>query len=144
MTHPSPASVAQTYFDALGRGDFPTVMAQFSDAVVWHQPGDNQFSGVHHGVEAVGALLGRMTAASEGSFRLTVTGTPMVNGELVAVPVRFTGSRSDASMDMAGVDLLTVRDGKIVEAHLFSEDATAEDAFWNAGDATDRDIPAPA
>lgn len=67
---------------------------------------------------------------SEGTFELADTGPHMVNGELVAVPVRFTGNRSDTSMDMAGVDLLTVRDGRIVEMHLFSEDAAAEDAFW--------------
>ena len=130
MTDQTPAAVAATYFDALGRGDIPTVMAQFSDAVVWHQPGANRFSGDHAGVEAVGALLGGMLEASEGTFRLTVTGPPMANGELVAVPVRFFGSRADASMDMAGVDLLTVRDGKIVEVHLFSEDAPSEDSFW--------------
>ena len=71
-----------------------------------------------------------MLEASDGTFQLTVTGPPMANGELVAVPVRFFGSRADASMDMAGVDLLTVRDGKIVEVHLFSEDAPSEDSFW--------------
>ena len=56
----------------------------------------------------------------------------MTNGELVAVPVRFAGSRSDVSMDMSGVDLLTVREGQIIEVHLFSEDGAAEDAFWGA------------
>ena len=30
-------------------------------------------------------------------------------------------------------DLLTVRDGKIVEVHLFTEDGPTEDAFWGAG-----------
>ena len=69
-------------------------------------------------------------SVSEGTFQLTVTGSLMVNGDLVAVPVRFTGQRADASMDMAGVDLLTVRGGKIVEVHLFSEDGSAEDLFW--------------
>jgi ketosteroid isomerase-like protein len=54
----------------------------------------------------------------------------MVNGDLVAVPVRFSGRRGAASMDMAGIDLLTVRDGRIVEVHLFSEDGAAEDKFW--------------
>lgn len=54
----------------------------------------------------------------------------MANGELVAVPVRFSGERADASMDMAGVDLLTIRDGKIIAVHLFSEDSADEDAFW--------------
>lgn len=133
MTDLSPAAVAATYFDALGRGDIPTVMAQFSDAVVWHQPGDHRFSGDHDGVAGVGALLGGMMETSEGSFQLQVTGPAMVNGDLVAVPVRFSGSRADASMDMDGVDLLTVRDGKIVEVHLFSADGPSEDAFWGQG-----------
>lgn len=133
MTEQHPAAVAATYFDALGRGDIPTVMAQFGDGVTWHQPGANRFSGDHHGLDGVGALLGGMMEVSEGSFHLEVTGPSMVNGELVAVPVRFTGSRAGASMDMAGVDLLTVRDGKIVEVHLFSQDGPAEDAFWGRG-----------
>ena len=130
MTDQTPTAVATTYFDALGRGDIPTVMAQFSDAVVWHQPGGHRFSGTHVGVAAVGALLGGMMEASEGTFALAVAGPPMANGDVVAVPIRFSGNRADASMDMAGVDLLTVRDGKIVEVHLFSEDAPSEDAFW--------------
>ena len=128
-----PADVAAAYFDALGRGDVPTAMAQLSPEVVWHQPGANQFSGEHIGVEGVGALLGGMMETSEGSFQLAVTGPAMVNGEFVAVPVRFTGARPAASMDMAGVDLLTVHDGKIVAVHLFSEDGAAEDAFWGRG-----------
>jgi len=130
MTEHSPAAVAETYFAALGRGDIPTVMAQFSDDVLWHQPGANQFSGDHHGIDGVGALLGGMMEASAGTFQLAVAGPAMVNGDVVAVPVRFTGNRADATMDMAGIDLLTVRDGKIVEVHLFSEDGPAEDLFW--------------
>jgi ketosteroid isomerase-like protein len=130
MSEQTPAVVAGTYFDALGRGDVPAAMAQLSEAVVWHQPGVNRFSGDHVGAEGVGALLGGMMEASQGTFQLAVTGPAMVNGELVAVPVRFSGRRDAVSMDMAGVDLLTVRDGKIVEVHLFSEDGPAEDEFW--------------
>ncbi|WP_285362858.1 nuclear transport factor 2 family protein [Microbacterium sp. LMC-P-041] len=130
MTDTTPAGVASTYFAALAQGDIPTVMAQFSPDVVWHQPGAHQFSGVHTGIDGVGALLGGMMEATMGTFALAVTGPAMVNGEMVALPVRFSGARGDASMDMAGVDLLTVRDGKIVAVHLFSEDGAAEDAFW--------------
>lgn len=133
MNEQTPASVAATYFEALAAGDVPTAMAQLGQQVVWHQPGANRFSGEHVGVEGVGALLGGMMEASNGSFQLAVTGPAMVNGELVAVPVRFSGTNADASMDMAGVDLLTVRDGKIVAVHLFSEDGAAEDAFWGRG-----------
>ncbi|NYD67659.1 nuclear transport factor 2 family protein [Agromyces atrinae] len=130
MTEQTPASVASTYFEALGRGDVPAAMALLADDVVWHQPGANRFSGDHAGVPGVGALLGGMMEASAGSFSLTVAGPAMSNGELVAIPVRFAGQREGASMDMSGVDLLTVRQGKIVEVHLFSEDGPAEDAFW--------------
>jgi ketosteroid isomerase-like protein len=80
MTDPTPAAVAATYFDALGRGDIPTVMAQFSDSVVWHQPGANRVSGDHAGTGGVGALLGGMMEASQGTFKLRVTGLAMVNG----------------------------------------------------------------
>ena len=130
MSEQTPAAVAASYFESLSKGDVPGALALFDPQVVWHQPGANRFSGDHVGVDGVGALLGGMMEASEGSFGLTVTGATMVNGEFAAVPVRFTGTRVGASMDMAGVDLLTVRDGKIVEVHLFSEEAAAEDAFW--------------
>ena len=130
MTDTTPAGIATTYFDALAQGDIPTVMAQFSPDVVWHQPGGHRFSGLHAGIDGVGTLLGGMMEASEGSFALVVTGPAMVNGEMVALPVRFSGTRTGASMDMAGVDLLTVRDGKIIAVHLFSEDGASEDAFW--------------
>ena len=130
MSEQTPAVVAATYFDALGRGDVPAALAQFSEDVIWHQPGANRFSGDHLGLEGIGALLGGMMEVSQGSFQLAVTGPSMVNGDLVAVPVRFSGHRDGASMDMAGVDLLTVRDSRIVEVHLFSEDGPAEDTFW--------------
>ena len=130
MSEHTPAAVAATYFDALGRGDVPTAMAQLGEAAVWHQPGANRFSGDHVGVEGIGALIGGMMETSQGTFQLAVSGPAMVNGPLVAVPVRFSGRREGRSMDMAGVDLLTVRDGKIVEVHLFSEDGAAEDDFW--------------
>ncbi|GAB3763807.1 nuclear transport factor 2 family protein [Microlunatus parietis] len=130
MSEQQPAAVAATYFDALAQGDVPGAMALLAPEVVWHQPGANQFSGDHVGVDGVGRLLGGMMEASQGTFQLQVTGTAMINGELVAVPVRFSGSRDGATMDMSGVDLLTIRGGKIAKVHLFSEDGAAEDAFW--------------
>jgi uncharacterized protein len=132
MTDQNPAAVATRYFDALSAGDIPRAMALFSPGVVWHQPGANRFSGDHHGPDGVGELLGGMMEASEGTFQLSVTGPAMVNGDLVAVPVRFTGRREGAAMDMTGIDLLTIADGAIAAVHLFSEDGDSEDRFWGA------------
>lgn len=132
MTDSSPAAVAARYFDALATGDVPGAMALLSPDVVWHQPGANRFSGEHRGHQGVGALLGRMMEVSGGSFQLAVSDPAMTNGELVAVPVRFSGRREGAAMDMAGVDLLTIVDGAIVAVHLFSEYGDAEDHFWGS------------
>lgn len=118
------------HFDALDRGDVPAAIALLSPDVVWHQPGFNRFSGDHSGIDGVGSLLGGMMETSQGTFQLAVSGPAMVNGEFVAVPVRFSGKRRDVSMDMSGIDLLTVRDGKIAEVRLFSADGPAEDVFW--------------
>lgn len=133
MTFQTPEHVSASYFDALSRGDVPAAMSLLSPDVVWHQPGAHQFSGDHEGLGGVGSLLGAMMEASAGTFQLVVSGVSMVNGDMVAVPVRFSGQRPDASMDMSGIDLLTVRDGKIVEVHLFSEDAASENTFWGQG-----------
>lgn len=130
MTEHTPATVAAAYFDALGRGDVPTAMALVSPDVVWHQPGANRFSGDHVGLDAVGTLLAGMMEVSQGTFQLMVDGAMMANGDKVAVPVRFSGQQDGVAMDMLGVDLLTVTDGRIVEVHLFSEDGAAEDEFW--------------
>jgi len=134
MSTPSPAAVVDHYFERLAAGDVAGAMGTMSPTIVWHQPGANRFSGVHTGPDGVGALIGGMMEVSEGTFRLSVTGPPMVNGETVAVPVRFSGRRADATMDMAGVDVLTIRDGRIVAVHLFSEDGPAEDAFWGTSE----------
>lgn len=126
----SPLTVTSAYFEALAEGNIPGAMAELSPQVMWHQLGQNRFSGVHHGPEAVAALVGGMHQISGGTFTLEVTGEPMVNGAQVAYPVRFTGERDGVRMDMSGLDLLTVADDRIVSVHLFSADGPAEDRFW--------------
>ncbi|MFD4669410.1 nuclear transport factor 2 family protein [Lentzea sp. NPDC058450] len=129
----TPLAVVTTYFEALESGDLATVAAQFADDVVWHQPGDNRFSGVHRGSEAVGAMIGGMMEVSEGTFSLKRNAPLMVNGDTVAAPVHWTAKRSGAEMDGVGVDLMRVADGKVVEVWLFTADPAEEDAFWGQG-----------
>lgn len=129
----SPLAVVTTYFDALEAGDFATVAAQFAPDIVWHQPGANQFSGVHHGADAVGAMIGGMMTVSEGTFTLRRNAPLMVNGDVVAAPVQWTGQRSGAGMDGVGVDVMRVVGGKVAEVWLFTADPAEEDAFWGQG-----------
>ncbi|GAA1459471.1 nuclear transport factor 2 family protein [Nocardiopsis exhalans] len=122
--------IAREYFQAVQAGDLAKVGELLAEEVVWHQPGANQFSGEHKGRDAVFALLGGMMEASQGSFAIDAVHALMGNGDLVAAPIHFAGRREDAAMSMDGVDLLRLKDGKIVEMWLFSEDEVAEDAFW--------------
>ncbi|MHA6626334.1 nuclear transport factor 2 family protein [Pseudonocardia sichuanensis] len=129
----APLAVARRYFDALSAKDFATVAAMFADDIVWHQPGDNRFSGTHRGSAAVGEMIGGMMAVSEGTFALSATAAPMVNGTLVAAPVHFSGTRDGAAMAQDGLDLLRIEGDRIAEAWLFSSDPRSEDTFWGAG-----------
>lgn len=122
--------IAQAYVKAAQTGDQATLGRVLSPDVVWHQPGNNQFSGTHRGMAAVGQMLGQMMAVSKGTFSITGAEHFMANGEWVAVTLQFAGNRDGLTLQQPGVDLLRIVDGKIVEVRLFSSDSAQEDTFW--------------
>ncbi|MFF1720694.1 nuclear transport factor 2 family protein [Streptomyces sviceus] len=122
--------IARRYFQAVQTADMAALGELLDEAIVWHQPGTNQFSGEHKGQGAVFQMLGRMMEASQGTFAIDEIRTLMANGDLVAATIRFSGRRDNTSMSMDGVDLLRITGGRITEMWLFSEDPATEDAFW--------------
>lgn len=122
--------VIGAYFKALSEGDIPGAFSHFDANVTWSQPGSNQFSGLKTGPEQIGASIGKMMEYTEGSLVVAPAGEMMVSDMLVAAPVHFTAKKGDKSMDMGGIDLFEVKDGKITKVWLFSEDQEAEDKFW--------------
>jgi hypothetical protein len=44
--------------DTVQTGDQATLGSLLSPEIVWHQPGNNRFSGVHRGIPAVGGIAG--------------------------------------------------------------------------------------
>ena len=122
--------IAKSYIKAVQTGDQATLGSLLSPQVVWHQPGNNQFSGTKNGIAEFGAMMGAMMAKSDGSFTITHAHRYLANGNLVAIEIEFDGHREGAKVDQAGIDLLRVEDGKIVEVWLFSSDPEQEDAFW--------------
>ena len=71
-----------------------------------------------------------MMDISGGSFKIDKVHAVMGNGARVAAIVEFSGTRDGAEISMLGVDILTIKDGQISEAWLYSENQAAEDAFW--------------
>ena len=121
---------ARKYIQAVQTGDQAALGALLAPDLVWHQPGNNRFSGTHKGAEAVAGMIGGMMTVSQGTFAITRANGFMRNGVWVAVELEFEGRRDGLVMSQRGVDLLRIENGRIVEARLFSSDPEQEDAFW--------------
>ena len=126
----TPKEVVVAYAEALGKGDVPAAFSFFSSEAKWYQPGTHQFAGIKNGTDEIGKMLGGMMEAAKGTFALKPNGNIMVNGNLVAMPVRFSGIIDDRKIDMDGIDLFEVSEGKIAGVWLFSDDQEVEDTFW--------------
>ena len=122
--------IAKSYIKAVQTNDQAKLGSLLSPQVIWHQPGNNQFSGTKNGIAEFGAMMGAMMAKSGGSFAITHAHRYLANGNLVAIEIEFAGQRQGATVDQPGIDLLRIVDGKIVEVWLFSSDPEQEDAFW--------------
>jgi ketosteroid isomerase-like protein len=126
----TPIEIAQKYIHAVQSGDQAALGALLAPDIVWHQPGNNRFSGTHQGVQAVGGMIGAMMEVSKGTFAITRANRFMGNGPWVTVEIEFEGQRDGLRMSQQGIDLLRIEEGRIVEARLFSSDPAQEDAFW--------------
>ena len=63
--------IARQYADAISAKDFATATGLFAAGIVWHQPGDNRFSGTHRGAAAIGKMFGgMMTVAGAATLDL--------------------------------------------------------------------------
>lgn len=122
--------IAKTYIKAVQTGDQATLGSIISPEVIWHQPGNNQFSGTHRGMADVGPMLGKMMEMSKGTFAITRADHYMANGDWVAITLEFVGEANGNKLKQAGVDLIRIEGGKIVEVRLFSSDQHQEDVFW--------------
>lgn len=122
--------VIEAFSEALAKGDIPKAFSFFVPDVKWHQPGNNKFSGVKNNPDEIGAMFGSMMQCTEGSLVVAPNGPLMESGNLVASPVRFSATKESQSMDMGGIDLFEVKEGKITQVWLFSEDQQKEDDFW--------------
>jgi ketosteroid isomerase-like protein len=126
----TPKEVVESYAEALGKGNVPAAFSFFSKEAKWHQPGTHQFAGTKIGTDEIGKMLGGMMEAAKGTFALKPNGNMMVNGNFIAMPVRFSGTIRDRTIDMTGIDLFEVREGKITGVWLFSDNQEVEDTFW--------------
>lgn len=126
-----PKEVVRQYFDYLKSGQFEELMNLFSDDIIWHQPGQSHLAGTYRGKKQVAELFGRFMQLSQNSFKIDQVDDVMSNQNLVTATLSFSAQSGEQSLQMRGVDLMRVDEGKIAEVYLFSQDQAQEDAFWD-------------
>jgi uncharacterized protein len=125
----SNADIVRRAFDAFNAGDAATLSELIAEDAVWHWPGQAPVCGVHRGREAIFAVFGRVAELCPDYQSQLVD--LLAGDERVVAITRATGSRPGKTTDSQGVDVFSVRDGKIAGWRFYPEDQRAEDEFWS-------------
>jgi uncharacterized protein len=116
-------------YKAFGEGDMETMRSIYTADVVQSQPGDNQLSGEHAGVDNVIGLYGKLFELSGGTFVVTLKSVKTERDKVVAVH-SAKGEREGKTLDTEETIEFTFSGDKISRLDVTSADQAAEDAFW--------------
>ena len=125
--HPNVARIKNVYV-AFARGDLAALNDVFAEDLVWHDCGRNQTSGEYHGRDAVFGFFGKVMAVTEGSFHVDLH-SALADDEHGVALLTLTASRGDRSIEINAVDVMHLRDGKVMEVWAVPTDQCAFDEF---------------
>jgi|SRR5205823_6086951 len=97
--------------------------------VVQRQPGNNQTSGEHKGVDNVLGLYGQLFELSGGTFSVDLTSVK-TQGDKVVTVHHAKGKREGKTLDTDETIEFTFSGDKISRLDVGYTDEAAEDAFW--------------
>jgi len=127
MVHPN-EELVRSAFDAFAKGDVDTLRGSMDQDAVWYVPGPNQPSGDHRGVDAILGFFGKTMELSAGTFRMEVH--DVVNDDHAVALFGSRAEREDRTYENRNVLVIHIRDGKLVETWLMSQDQDAADEFF--------------
>jgi uncharacterized protein len=116
-------------YKAFSEGDMETFRAIYTPDVVQSQPGNNQTSGEHSGVDSVLGLYGQLSELSGGTISVALKSVKSEGGKLVAVH-NTKAARDGKTLDVDETIEFTFAGDKISRLDLRAADQAAEDAFW--------------
>lgn len=122
--------VVASYFNELSKGEMEKAFLNFTPETKWYQPGNNKFSGLKNNLEEIFQMLEEIMEDTSGNMVVKPTGPMLESGDLISVPVWFTAKKETKTMDLGGMDLFQVKDGKIVHVWTFSDDQSVDDEFF--------------
>jgi ketosteroid isomerase-like protein len=126
----SAEEIVQRFYDAVARRDLEGALACFSEDAVWTLPGRSPIAGEHYGREAIGQnVLSQVGPRSGETFRADLLDVAVGDNYVVAVQ-HASAERNGKRLDITACQLLTIRDGQIVEVRGHYSDQYALDDFW--------------
>ena len=119
------AQLIRDFYAARARRNWVAVCELLASDVVWHEAGDEDYSGDHHGQEDVTALLQQLVEVTEGSFRLEPV-TFIETAEHVATHVRWSAERSGTRVEGNDLAVYRIAGGRIAAAWFFPDGFDSE------------------
>jgi ketosteroid isomerase-like protein len=128
--HSSTATV-QAFYGALAAGDVDEVARLCTADVTLHIPGGSPLAGRYDGRDAAIGFLGKMQAATAGTYRAALR-VLFANGEQVVAIHHGTATRGEKTLDVDAALLFEVAGGGIAAISAFQTDQDAWDYFFSA------------
>jgi ketosteroid isomerase-like protein len=127
--HPNTA-VVRGFYEALARGDIERVTDLCSPDVVVTMPGRGPLSGRYSGRDAALGFLGRLNAATEGTYRAELLGLYTGDGQVVAVH-HGTGTRGEKTLDVEAALVFEVAGGSVTAITVHQQRQDEWDRFFD-------------
>jgi ketosteroid isomerase-like protein len=133
--HPN-AELVRTGYNAFIAGDMEWLNEHLDDTIVWHDPGDNRFSGDFHGRDEVFAHLAALVAFETPEFDIHDV---VANDDHAVALVTVTATKTDGSGESFTnkfVHVFHVSSGdepRVLEAWIMNEDQAGVDKFTGKG-----------
>ena len=121
--------IVRSAFEAFANGDTDTLRQLMDQDAVWHTPGRNQLSGDHRGVDAILGFFAKTMELSGGTFRMEVHDVVANDDHAVAL-FDARAEREDRTYEDRNVLVIHIRNGKLIETWLMSQDRYAADEFF--------------
>jgi ketosteroid isomerase-like protein len=119
MAHPNEELVRRA-FDAFAKGDVDTLRELTDPDAVWHNPGRNQLSGDHRGVDAILRFFAKTAELTGGTFRADLHDVVANDDHAVAIYVA-RAEREGRTFETRSVLVQHIRNGKLVETWLLED-----------------------
>jgi hypothetical protein len=130
MTAQDDANLVRSGYEAFVKGDIPAVLEVFSPDIRWQITGRSGLAGEYRGHDAVLGFFGQLMERSGGTFRLELIDV-LGSADHVVALTRETGERNGRTLDVQGVHVWRVVDGKAVDFRGLTDDQYADDEFWD-------------